>query len=114
MPAAPPSHPPRQFSVDVVDGRRELTVAVTGDVGLWSVDRIVERIRGRRREDCERVVIDLRRVAFIDTTGLRVLLGLTNDARRDGYRLELIPGPPAVQRTFALTGTSPRFDWLER
>ena len=50
---------------------------------------------------------------LLDSTGLRVLLSLRNDAKRDGHSLVLIPGSPAVQRVFALTATRTLFDWRE-
>ena len=46
--------------------------------------------------------------------GLRLILDWDSEARRDGFSIALIPGPPAVQRVFALThtlvhlGSSPR------
>jgi anti-anti-sigma factor len=49
-------------------------------------------------------VLDLRGVSFIDSTGLRLALDLDAAARGDGFRVELIPGPPQVQRIFDLTG----------
>ncbi len=51
------------------------------------------------------VVIDLRDLEFIDVAGLRLLLALNAGARRDGWRLSMIQGPPAVRRVFELTGT---------
>jgi anti-anti-sigma factor len=52
-------------------------------------------------------------VEFLDSMGLRVLLSLRNDAKRDGHSLVLVPGPRAVQRVFALTATRTLFDWRD-
>jgi anti-anti-sigma regulatory factor len=59
----------------------------------------------------DRLVVDLRRVSFIDSTTLRALLGFRSEAERDGQTLTLVPGPPNVQRLFDITGTRELFEW---
>jgi anti-anti-sigma factor len=44
----------------------------------------------------------------MDSTGLRVVLGWDDFARRDGIEFTLIPGPPALQRLFEITGVLDR------
>ena len=50
------------------------------------------------------MVVDLGRLAFIDSTGLRLLLQADARARERGCELVLRPGEPAVQRVFEVTG----------
>jgi len=45
------------------------------------------------------VVVDLRKLSFIDLTGLRVLLDADAHSRQDGMNLRFIPGP-MVRRLF--------------
>ena len=52
-----------------------------------------------------RHILDLRRVSFLDSDGLRLALDLHAAASGDGFELELVPGPPHVQRVFEVTGT---------
>ena len=42
----------------------------------------------------------------MDSTGLRAVLALDAEARRDGFTLSLVRGSAAVQRVFELTGTA--------
>jgi anti-anti-sigma factor len=49
--------------------------------------------------------VDLSRLEFIDSTGLRLLLRYDAEARQDGFSFSLTPGPAAVQRIFELSGT---------
>lgn len=51
------------------------------------------------------VIVDLRGLSFLDSSGIRLLLDLVALAREDSLRLELIPGPPQVQQVLELTGT---------
>ena len=59
------------------------------------------------------LLLDWLAVDFMDSRGLRTLLGLRNDAKRAGRDLVLVPGPPGVQRIFALTATRGLFDWQD-
>ena len=54
--------------------------------------------------DPTRIVVDLGRLAFIDSTGLRLLLQADARAREHGYELVLRPGGASVQRVFEVTG----------
>lgn len=51
------------------------------------------------------VLVDLSRLVFIDSSGLRVLLDAARSAQSDGWRLELRRGPETVQRVFTLSST---------
>ena len=51
-----------------------------------------------------RIDLDLRRLEFIDSTGMGVIVRLHADARRQGIELHLRPGPPPVHRVFEKTG----------
>ena len=49
-------------------------------------------------------VLDLRELTFMDSSGLRLILSAHAAARRDGAILEIVPGPPSVQRVFQICG----------
>ena len=49
-------------------------------------------------------MLDLRKLRFLDSTGLHLLLDWTAKARAGGHDLSLIPGPPAVQRVIEVAG----------
>jgi anti-sigma B factor antagonist len=101
------------FCVDVVPGCDEVVVEAVGELDLQSaelLERAVARLRG---DGHDHVVVDLRRVEFIDSTGLRVLIGLHRDAAREGRSLSLVPGPRPVQRIFELTATHALFHWRD-
>jgi anti-anti-sigma factor len=109
---APQPHPQYEpFSVAVVPNRREADVVPTGELDLATASSVDREVRALRGAGFDRVVLDLRRLTFIDSTGLRTLLSLRNDAKRDGHTLALVPGRPEVQRVFELTATRGLFDW---
>jgi anti-anti-sigma factor len=63
-----------------------------------------ERLTSIDEQKPSRVVIDLGGLAFIDSSGLRVLMLADSRARERGYELMLLPGPEPVQRVFEMTG----------
>lgn len=105
---------PGELRVTVVPDRAQVAVVPVGELDLGTVGRLEEEVRELRTSGFDHIVVDLSRLGFLDSTGLRILLSLRNDAKRNGHRLELVPGPRAVQRVFELTATKSLFDWKTR
>jgi anti-anti-sigma factor len=59
------------------------------------------------------VIVDLRRLSFMDVAGLRVLLTARQAALERGRRLAFVRGPRAVQRLFSLVGVEQSLDLVE-
>jgi anti-sigma B factor antagonist len=83
--------------VAVLAPRGELDLA-----GAVTFDAAVKEVVAR---GTARVVVDLSELTFMDSSGMRAVLRL-HAQLSDGCRLELLPGSPAVQRIFELTGMS--------
>lgn len=56
------------------------------------------------------VILDLRALHFIDSSGLRELVGAEERARRDGLDLRLAPGE-ATRRLLEVTGLTDHFSY---
>jgi anti-sigma B factor antagonist len=63
------------------------------------------RLAELRDSGCRQLIVDLGRLEFIDSTGLRLLLQYDAEAPQDGFSFSLTRGPAAVQRVFELSGT---------
>jgi anti-sigma B factor antagonist len=50
------------------------------------------------------LVIDLRGLSFMDSSGIRALVELNDESRRDGFQLVIVQGEGAVARAAELTG----------
>ncbi|HEX8105590.1 MAG TPA: STAS domain-containing protein [Solirubrobacteraceae bacterium] len=105
---SPPYEP---FSVSVVPHRRAVGLAPCGELDLSAAEELEHEARALTQAGFAELVVDLRRVAFIDSAGLRVLLTLRNDAQRHGHGFELVAGRPQVQRIFEITSTRELFAW---
>ena len=84
---------------------------MVGELDLASADELGQAVAQVRAAGFNDIALDLRGVDFIDSTGLRMLLSLRNDAKRTGYALTLLSPAPTVRRIFAVTGTRGLFDW---
>jgi anti-anti-sigma factor len=95
-----------------IDGHRDqMTLVLVGELDLASVDEVDRLLRDTVPTRPQRLVIDLRAVELIDSAGLRLLLSLRNDAKRNGHELTLLPPVSTAGRIFVVTGTRGLFDW---
>ena len=95
--------PPPEFTVDAGEEAGVRTLRPSGELDIDTADRLERALlEGRRPGD--RVVLDLGRLEFIDSTGLRVIVHAAEAARRERWELRLRHGPPAVRRVFELSG----------
>lgn len=78
------------------------TVGPEGEIDLSNADALEQAIRRAEASAAETITIDLRRVSFIDLSGVRAIVSAYG-RRRNGLRL--LEGPAPVQYVFRLTGT---------
>lgn len=81
-------------------------LALTGELDLVSTP-VLERAMGEiTGPEVELIIVDLRGVEFMDSTGLHLLLRAQQQAHEAGRRFALIRGGDQVQRLFDLTGVA--------
>jgi anti-sigma B factor antagonist len=102
MSASAPGPGTLEISSAVEDGTA--SVALAGELDLAGARQLEMRLDEVERENPARLVIDLGSLAFIDSTGLRLLLQADARARERGCELFLRRGEPSVQRVFEVTG----------
>jgi anti-sigma B factor antagonist len=77
---------------------------LAGELDLSSAPRLDEALRRPELRGSPWLVIDLRELQFMDSTGLRALLTAHSRAAEAGHRLTLVVGEGAVGRLIELTG----------
>jgi anti-anti-sigma factor len=78
-------------------------VSAQGEIDLATfreVEVALDAVRGTTSE----LVLDLRKVEFLDTSGLRLIFKEQAFARSGGYRFVVVRGPEGVQRLFEIAG----------
>jgi anti-sigma B factor antagonist len=94
-------------------GREPGRLTLEGELDLASVPELEAAVAAVRGDGAAEVVIDLRELAFMDSSGLRCLVQLDDAARADGWQLKLVRGPDAVHRLLELTRMDQRLTFEE-
>jgi anti-anti-sigma factor len=91
-----------------------VVVAPTGELDL-SGAAVLQAELDRLAQDGELggLVIDLRRLAFMDSSGLRLVVLADMQAREAGRRFALVRGDETVHRVFEITRMSDRLDFVD-
>ncbi len=102
------------FSVSIVPYRNEVAVVPIGELDLASVEEVEQAVEELKTAGFRSIIVDLRKVDFIDSTGLRLLITLRSDSMRNGHALTLVSPGESCGRIFDITGTRGLFDWRDR
>lgn len=90
------------------------TVRLEGELDLSTAARAETALQELERDDGPTtLVVDLRGVNFLDSTGLRVILAADSRARRSGRRVQIIAGPEPVHRVFRIALLDRRLEFIE-
>jgi anti-anti-sigma factor len=91
-----------QVAVESSDGTSVL--AVSGELDLAAAEVFAEALRAASEIGSETVIIDLRKLEFIDSTGLSLLVRGQRDTEQRGGMFGIVNGGPQVRRVIELTG----------
>ena len=100
---------PGQLAIAVKREAESVVVSLTGELDLATVEAFDRRLREAESASPVKLVVDLGRLAFMDSTGLQTLLRAAERAHSNEYELALRRGPNQVQRVFELTRTTEAF-----
>jgi anti-sigma B factor antagonist len=92
---------PDPFGVEIRPDRERVIVAPRGELDLETVGQLAEAIDGVVDSGFRDVVLDLRRLGFIDSTGLHLVVA---QARRSDATIRVIDGTDPIARVFDLSG----------
>jgi anti-sigma B factor antagonist len=93
---------PEPFGVDVHERDDVALVQPRGELDLVTVEELRAALDAIAH--AERLVLDLRGLSFIDSSGLHLLLALHRRAQRDGFQLTLVMPPAPADRVIELSG----------
>jgi anti-sigma B factor antagonist len=104
--------------VEILDVRTEdrnglVHVALVGELDLSSVAKVQEELRRIEASAPATLVVDLSKLTFLDSTGLRCIVTADERARAEGRRIVIVRGPDAVQRVFAITRLDDRLEMVD-
>lgn len=104
---------PAGFHIRTGQDANTFVLALHGELDLAGEDDLRFACQRALRAGHPEIVVDLGALEYIDSTGLMALLGLRRDALEHQIRLLVLPGPPQVQRAFALCGLLQAFTFAD-
>ena len=84
-------------------------VTVGGEIDLYTAPQLRDELVGTLEDGARRLVVDMSRVEFCDSTGISVLLSAMKRSRDKGGDLELVAPKPAVVKVLEVTGLNEVF-----
>ena len=109
------------FAIDVQRRQRVAIVQPRGELELATVEPLQSAVDAAIAEILNaaggvahdvRVVLDLRGLSFIDSTGVQLLVMLDQRAQRDGFQLTLVAPAPPADRAIRLCGLDRRLSFV--
>jgi anti-anti-sigma factor len=90
-----------------------VTLSLSGELVLGSVGDFQAALEEIGTEPLDLLVIDLRRLEFLDSSGLRAIVASEGHALGHGYSLQIVRGSEQVDEVFRVTGLDSRLPIVE-
>lgn len=109
------SLPPVQsnFEVEVRDDNQAVVIGVRGELDLASSPALERELESGNASSATLVIVDLRELEFMDSTGLSVLVRAHQRATEKGQQFAVVRGSQQVQRLLSLTGVAERLTLVD-
>ena len=91
------------FDVRIEREDDRIVLRLTGEFDLAAMDDFEAGVEDALSAPLSELVLDLRGLRFVDSTGLRGILTVWETSQQDCFALSVLRGPPEVQRTFTIT-----------
>jgi anti-anti-sigma factor len=101
------------FRVDVRNENRTALVVVSGELDVASGPTLEQELAKSEASDAQLLILDLRDLDFIDSTGLSILIKAHQHAEASGRRFAVVRGTSQVQRLLSLTGLEERLTLVD-
>src|SRR5215216_6483178 len=85
-------------------------VQLSGELDISTASNVEARLMELERSAPDRLFLDLRRVSFIDSTGLSMIINADGRARKDGRSLMIVSGEGVPRRILRTVGLEDRLD----
>ena len=98
------------FRIAVTPDEDRVLVAPVGELDLSTAVPLEEEIKGLQDRGLD-IVLDLRGLTFLDSSGLRLLVNARGEALEAGTTFSLIDGASRVCRVLDITGLRSHFEF---
>ena len=95
-----------QLRIDIRQEPDRVVLSLEGELDMASAPLFQSAIESTDLSTRRMVVLDLQGLQFIDSTGLRVILGVRKLCAERGQELAVTPGSQQVERLLSVTGVA--------
>jgi anti-anti-sigma factor len=93
------------------DAQRHIVV-LTGELDIVTAPALERAVSAALSASPRELVLDVRELSFVDSTGFRALLAVKERCLKDGVGFAMTRGPEAVQRVFGGSGVLKRLPFV--
>ena len=86
---------------------------LAGEFDMAGVERFERSLSVDRSSQAETFVLDMRGLAFLDSSGLRAVVMADQRVRADGGRLVVVRGPARVNEVLEVTGVARHLELVD-
>ena len=95
-----------QLDIDVTRDADRVVLSLEGELDMATAPRLQSAIDEPALAGISELVLDLRELQFIDSTGLRLILTALQSSRARGQEFAITRGSPQVERLLSITGVA--------
>ena len=92
------------FDLRVVRKDRSMHIAPCGELDIATTPDLEQALSDATADSVTEIVLDLRELTFMDSTGLRALAQANASAGERGVSLSIIRGPRQIERVLEISG----------
>ncbi len=104
----------KPFSIEIEEAEGgAVRVVLVGELDIATTPAAEAELRAQENQGAHVIILDLRGLTFMDSTGLRLLVAADSRAREAGHRLAIVRGPDAVDRVLEITGLDAKLNLID-
>ena len=102
-----------ELTIEVAPDDEACVVNIAGELDLGSAGTLETELQRLLSANLKRIVVNLERLTFLDSTGLRCLLKITRRSRASGDSVRMLGARGQVEQLFAITGARAALPLIE-
>jgi anti-sigma B factor antagonist len=79
------------FKINQTAEKSGVRLSIEGELDMRTIGELSDRVAEQIDSGATELMLDLRQLTFMDSSGLRLLIELHDRSRQDGWRLSLLP-----------------------
>lgn len=101
-----------QLSVATRRGEDRVIFELAGELDIVNAPLLRKALAGTNFTGTALVVLDLRKLSFIDSTGLKLIFAARSESRERGQKFAVTPGSQQVERLLNVTRLNEHFQTI--